>query len=72
MPILTEQIYTINKIKKMDVSLDEKIKLLKEIGPGPYASGCRSCYESHKMAGSMINQMVDHEIKKLKEKYAEA
>lgn len=64
MPILTEQIYTINKIREMAVSVEEKIRLLREIKL-TVKSNCTACRGRIDSAQRLLNQMVDGEVTKL-------
>ncbi len=67
MPIMTGQIYAINKINKMDVSVNEKIKLLNEIKlDSPSRRNCLGCMGKRLAAEKLLSQMIEFEIAKLK------
>jgi pentatricopeptide repeat protein len=51
----------------METTVDEKIRLLKEIKPDPEQFGkCYSCRGRFNAAKKLIDQMVGYEIAKLK------
>ena len=65
MPILTKQIYQMNKIREMDVPKEEKINLLRKIELDKSSRGCISCRGRIAAATKLLNQMIEAEIRDL-------
>ena len=62
MPLLTSKIHEMNRIRELQVSPDEKIKLLEAIHLTSEEFGCSHCRGRRQAAEKLLGDMVKYEI----------